>query len=102
VILVGIYLYSVVGLLIGAFNGAFVDPLNPKVPIFSVRHALVGAILIFGLIVLGDGVFLLSLHDPVKPAVSAGAILGPVGGLAAGLWRFVNRGSAGRSECRSG
>lgn len=81
-------LYALIGALIGAFNGIFVEwPLASEKPnIFSWKGFLIGSTLMFFISLLLA--FLYNL--PPERSLFEGVILAPLGGIAGGVWQFVN------------
>jgi hypothetical protein len=84
----GALTYGLVGVLIGAFNGIFVDwPSSSQKPlIFSRRGYLAGFLLSF----FGWFVVSLSIWSNLIAAFVEAGIVAVAGGFAGALWRFLN------------
>ncbi|MDQ6661337.1 MAG: hypothetical protein M3Z24_10270, partial [Chloroflexota bacterium] len=95
-VLRGGLLYALVGGMIGIFNGIFVDwPLSVKKTfLFSWKGCLIGFVIAF----LVWFTSALIQERTLAMGVIEGAILAPTGGIAGGLWPFINLGSSISNE----
>jgi len=87
-LLQGAALYAIAGLLIGVFNGLYIEPtpLAPGEGLRAVRNALVGGALAFWMGVAAAAI----LSLPYEALLLEGVVIGLIGAVAAGVWRVMN------------
>ena len=96
-VLRGGVIYALVGAMIGMFNGIFIDwpPSPEESSVFSWKGCLIGLVIAFLIWFVSAFIFGGFGHASIIgfPAIAfiEGGILAPMGGIAGGLWHFINR-----------